>query len=207
MMMQHQEEGCGNVSTTKLRGCSHFQFPFLAQPSTNACRYTYANHPHKMHVSDNLRNNYKYPAINLLDSGLRSSSLQGRKNVMKMLKQQLSERRNCTVERETVDFFDLVIDELNKPNPIMDESTVLDLLLTMLFASHETTSMVLTVILKYLTDNPKALQELTVSRLSYLICSHNYLIVSSSQGKYVSSEHTNVYIEFVFGCVMFSGGA
>jgi len=89
----------------------------------------------------------------------------------------------------------------------MHESTALDLLFVMLFASHETTSTVLTVILKYLTDNPKALQELTVSRLSYLICSHNYLIVSGSQGKYVSTEHTNIYIEFVFGCVMFSGGA
>jgi len=42
------------------------------------------------------------------------------------------------------------------------------LLFAMLFASHETTSMVLTVILKYLTDNRKALQELTVSRLIYL---------------------------------------
>jgi cytochrome P450 family 26 subfamily A len=82
---------------------------------------------------------------------------------MKMLKQQLGERRNAA-EHETVDFFDLVIDELNKPNPMMDESTALDLLFAMLFASHETTSMVLTVILKYLTDNPKALQELTVSR-------------------------------------------
>jgi len=93
--------------------------------------------------------------------------MQGRKNVMKVLKQQLGERRNAA-ERETVDFFDLVIDELNKPNPMMDKSTALDLLFAMLFASHETTSMVLTVILKYLTDNPKALQELTVSRLIYL---------------------------------------
>jgi cytochrome P450 len=35
----------------------------------------------------------------------------------------------------------------------------------MLFASHETTSIGLTAILKFLTDNPKALQELTVSKL------------------------------------------
>ncbi|AQK64225.1 cytochrome P450 87A3 [Zea mays] len=88
--------------------------------------------------------------------------MQGRKKVMTMLKQQLVERRRNAAERETTeDFFDLVIDELNKPDPMMDESTALDLLFTMLFASHETTSMVLTVILKYLTDNPKALQELT----------------------------------------------
>lgn len=96
--------------------------------------------------------------------------MQGRKKVMTMLKQQLVERRRNAAERETTeDFFDLVIDELNKPDPMMDESTALDLLFTMLFASHETTSMVLTVILKYLTDNPKALQELTVSRLIHSV--------------------------------------
>ncbi|AQK64054.1 cytochrome P450 87A3 [Zea mays] len=86
--------------------------------------------------------------------------MQGRKNVMKILKQQLDERRN-TAERRTVDFFDLVIDELNKPDPIMNENIALDLLFLLLFASHETTSMGLTAILKFLTDNPKALQELT----------------------------------------------
>ncbi|OEL36169.1 Cytochrome P450 87A3 [Dichanthelium oligosanthes] len=86
--------------------------------------------------------------------------MQGRKNVMKVLKQQLDERRN-TAERKTVDFFDLVINELNKPNPIMNENIALDLLFLLLFASHETTSMGLTAILKFLTDNPKALQELT----------------------------------------------
>ena len=65
---------------------------------------------------------------------------------------------------QTVDFFDLVIDEMKKPNPIMNENIALDLLFLLLFASHETTSMGLTAILKFLTDNPKALQELTVSK-------------------------------------------
>ncbi|WVZ82634.1 hypothetical protein U9M48_029879 [Paspalum notatum var. saurae] len=95
--------------------------------------------------------------------------MQGRKNVMKVLKQQLRERRrrssssrnSAAAEREAVDFLDLLIDELNKPDAVMDENTALDLLFAMLFASHETTSMVLTVVLKFLTDNPKALQELT----------------------------------------------
>ena len=63
-----------------------------------------------------------------------------------------------------MDFFDLVIDEMKKPNPIMNENIALDLLFLLLFASHETTSMGLTAILKFLTDNPKALQELTVSK-------------------------------------------
>ncbi|CAN6309970.1 unnamed protein product [Urochloa humidicola] len=86
--------------------------------------------------------------------------MQGSRRVMKVLKQQLDERRSAA-ERKTVDFFDLVIDELNKPNPIMNENIALDLLFLLLFASHETTSMGLTAVLKFLTDNPEALQELT----------------------------------------------
>jgi cytochrome P450 family 26 subfamily A len=82
---------------------------------------------------------------------------------MKVLKQQLDERMNAA-ERKTVDFFDIVIHELNKPNSIMNENIALNLLFLLLFASHETTSMALTAILKFLTDNPKAMQELTVSK-------------------------------------------
>ncbi|RLN16659.1 hypothetical protein C2845_PM02G03600 [Panicum miliaceum] len=86
--------------------------------------------------------------------------MQGRKRVMKMLKQQLGERRNAASEREAVDFFDVVIDELDRPGSETSENIALDLLFLMLFASHETTSIGLTAILKFLTDNPKALQEL-----------------------------------------------
>ncbi|TVU45828.1 hypothetical protein EJB05_05331, partial [Eragrostis curvula] len=89
--------------------------------------------------------------------------MQGRRQVMRTLKRQLDERRdaNAAAEREAVDFFDLVIGEMDKPNPVLDESAALDLLFLLLFASHETTSMGLTAILKFLTDNPEALQELT----------------------------------------------
>jgi len=85
--------------------------------------------------------------------------MQGRKKIMNMLKQQLGERRKAA-EREAVDFFDIVIDEMDRPGSGMSESIALDLLFLMLFASHETTSIGLTAILKFLTDSPKALQEL-----------------------------------------------
>lgn len=87
--------------------------------------------------------------------------IQGRKTVMRTLKQQLQERRSAAA-RETVDFFDLVIDELERPDSVLNENMALDLLFLLLFASHETTSMGLTAILKFLSDSPKALQELTV---------------------------------------------
>jgi len=102
-------------------------------------------------------------------------SLQGRKKVMKMLKQQLGERRNAA-EREAVDFFDVVIDEMDRPGSEMSESIALDLLFLMLFASHETTSIGLTAILKFLTDNPKALQELAVSEI---IISDHFAVATS----------------------------
>lgn len=92
-----------------------------------------------------------------------------------MLKRQLGERRDAAAERGAVDFFDVVIDELEKPGSGISESVALDLLFLMLFASHETTSIGLTAILKFLTDNPEALQELTVSEIfsGYLVgCCH-----------------------------------
>jgi hypothetical protein len=58
-----------------------------------------------------------------------------------------------------------VIHELDKPDSELNKNIALDLLFLMLFASHETTFIGLTAILKFLTDDPKALQELTVSTL------------------------------------------
>ncbi|KAK3149785.1 hypothetical protein QOZ80_3AG0222750 [Eleusine coracana subsp. coracana] len=90
--------------------------------------------------------------------------MQGRNNVMRTLKRQLDERRNAAAAmRETVDFFHLVIDELDRPDSVLNENIALDLLFLLLFASHETTSMGLTAILKFLSNNPKALQELTAT--------------------------------------------
>ncbi|WVZ59994.1 hypothetical protein U9M48_010071 [Paspalum notatum var. saurae] len=88
-------------------------------------------------------------------------------SVMKTLKQQLGARRQSRhaagagAGGEAVDFFDAVIDEMDKPGSEINEGIALDLLCLMLFASHETTSIGLTATLKFLTDNPKALQELT----------------------------------------------
>ena len=74
-----------------------------------------------------------------------------------MLEQQLGERRNAA-EREAVDFFDVVIDEMDRPGSEMSESIALDLLFLMLFASH-----------KFLTDNPKTLQELAVTECETML--------------------------------------
>ncbi|TVU25238.1 hypothetical protein EJB05_27727, partial [Eragrostis curvula] len=85
--------------------------------------------------------------------------MQGRKNVMKTLKELLDERQ-IAEPRKSNDFFDVVIDEIKKEKPILNEKAALNLLFLLLFASFETTSSGLTAALKFLTDNPKALQEL-----------------------------------------------
>ncbi|RLN29549.1 Cytochrome P450 family protein, expressed [Panicum miliaceum] len=85
--------------------------------------------------------------------------LKGRKNIMEALKHMLDERKEAAERRETMDFLDLVVDEL-KEKPVLDENFCLDVLFGLLFASIHTTSTALTAALKFLTDNPKALQEL-----------------------------------------------
>ncbi|KAL5217349.1 hypothetical protein ABZP36_019593 [Zizania latifolia] len=86
--------------------------------------------------------------------------MQGRRSVMKMLKELLDERTKATHRRENIDFIDVLIEELEKDT--MSENAALDLVFLLLFASFETTSSAITAVLRFLTDNPKALQELTV---------------------------------------------
>ncbi|WVZ49665.1 hypothetical protein U9M48_001002, partial [Paspalum notatum var. saurae] len=87
--------------------------------------------------------------------------MQGRKHVLKVLKQLLDGRRNIEPRENNKDLLDLMVQELNKEEPLLNEKTVLNLLFVLLFGSFEATSSAITVALKFLTDNPKALQELT----------------------------------------------
>ena len=82
---------------------------------------------------------------------------------MKTLKQVLDERRKKAETPERMDFIDVIVSELNKQNPALSENLALNVLFLMIFASFETTSSGLTAALKFLSDNPRALQELEVS--------------------------------------------
>ncbi|XP_077247527.1 cytochrome P450 87A3-like isoform X2 [Tasmannia lanceolata] len=86
--------------------------------------------------------------------------LEGRKKAMKMLKNMLAERR-ALPERRHGDFFDYVVDELKKERTVLTEEIALDLMFVLLFASFETTSLALTLAIKFLTDHPLALEKLT----------------------------------------------
>ncbi|ONK56626.1 uncharacterized protein A4U43_C10F10870 [Asparagus officinalis] len=86
--------------------------------------------------------------------------VQGRKKVMKLLKDILAERMNSP-NRKCIDFFDCVVKELKKEKPVITEAIALDLMFVLLFASFETTSSALTLAIKFLSENPEVLEELT----------------------------------------------
>ncbi|CAN6284314.1 unnamed protein product [Urochloa humidicola] len=85
--------------------------------------------------------------------------MQGRNNVMKTLKQVLDERKKSGT-RERMDFIDVIVSELDKEKPALSENLALNVLFLLIFASFETTSSALTAAVKFLLENPKALQEL-----------------------------------------------
>ncbi|KAF3958615.1 hypothetical protein CMV_016492 [Castanea mollissima] len=86
--------------------------------------------------------------------------LQGRKMAMRMLKTMLQERRAMPRKQQS-DFFDYVLEELRKDGTILTEAIALDLMFVLLFASFETTSLAITLAIKFLSDHPLVLKQLT----------------------------------------------
>ncbi|KAG5589379.1 hypothetical protein H5410_039893 [Solanum commersonii] len=86
--------------------------------------------------------------------------LQGRKKILKMLKRMLEERKSQP-RKEQSDFFDYVLEELRSKDTILTEAIALDFMFVLLFASFETTSLAITLAIKFLHEHPKALKELT----------------------------------------------
>lgn len=80
---------------------------------------------------------------------------------MRMLTKLLQERR-VNPRKQQSDFFDYVLEELKKEGTILTEPIALDLMFVLLFASYETTSLALTLAMKFLSDHPSVLQRLTV---------------------------------------------
>lgn len=78
-----------------------------------------------------------------------------------MLKDMLQKRRMMP-KKQSTDFFDYVLEELAKEGTPLTEGIALDLMFVLLFASFETTSLALTVAIKYLSEYPLVLQKLTV---------------------------------------------
>lgn len=93
--------------------------------------------------------------------------LEGRRKAMTMLKSMLEERRAKPREVKS-DFFDYLLEELERGDSILTEAIALDLMFVLLFASFETTSLAITVAVKLLKENPRVLQALTEEHESIL---------------------------------------
>ncbi|XP_077246466.1 cytochrome P450 87A3-like [Tasmannia lanceolata] len=116
--------------------------------------------------TDNLRKNFDAFTAGLVSFPVDipgttyHTCLKGRKAAMKTLEKMLQERRASPTRRHG-DFFDYVLDELKKEGNLLTEEIALDLIFVLLFASYETTTLTLTLVVKFLTDNPKVLERLT----------------------------------------------
>ncbi|XP_039121963.1 cytochrome P450 87A3-like [Dioscorea cayenensis subsp. rotundata] len=87
-------------------------------------------------------------------------AFRGEKNVISMMKKLLNERRRCLKEGPDEDFFNLIIKELEKEGTQLTEDIAFDIMFVILFASYETTSLSITMAVKFLTDHPKVLSKL-----------------------------------------------
>ncbi|XP_015695026.2 cytochrome P450 87A3-like [Oryza brachyantha] len=85
--------------------------------------------------------------------------MQGRRNVRNTLANLMKERLSAPGKKHG-DLVDLIVQDLQGEKPVIDENFAIDALAAILFTSYATLSSTLTVALKFLTDNPKIVEEL-----------------------------------------------
>lgn len=73
----------------------------------------------------------------------------------------LQERR-ATSRKQPIDFIDYVLEELDKEGTVLTEEICFDLMFMLLYTSFETTSTAMTLLLKFVSDHPLVLKQLTV---------------------------------------------
>ncbi|XP_011015762.1 PREDICTED: cytochrome P450 85A1-like [Populus euphratica] len=91
------------------------------------------------------------------------SGLQGRTRVVKMLRQFIKERRGSSVVHS--DILGQIMSCENQKYHLSDDEMI-DQIITMLYSGYETVSTTIMMALKYVHDNPKALQELREEHLA-----------------------------------------
>ncbi|KAL1221469.1 Cytochrome [Cardamine amara subsp. amara] len=88
--------------------------------------------------------------------------LMARRNAMKMIKRMLKERREEALSDELKygDFMETMINEVKKEGDTVNEERSVELILSLLIASYETTSTMTAITVKFISENPKVLMEL-----------------------------------------------
>ncbi|VVB00126.1 unnamed protein product [Arabis nemorensis] len=88
--------------------------------------------------------------------------LMARRNAMKMINGMFEERRERATSNELKygDFMEIMIDEVEKEGDTVNEERSVELILSLLIASYETTSTMTAITVKFIAENPKVLMEL-----------------------------------------------
>ena len=76
----------------------------------------------------------------------------------------LQERR-AIYQKKPIDFFDYVLEELEREGTVLTEEICFDLMFSLLFTSYETTSTTMTLLLKFVSGHSLVLKQLTVRTL------------------------------------------
>lgn len=100
---------------------------------------------------------------------------QARKKVIKLIRKTIENRKACcNSNNDEDDILNSLISESGDQKYDLDDEEINDQIITILNSGYETVSKTTMMIVKYLHDHPKALQELRVSSLlfssSFLNC-------------------------------------
>nr|XP_048334324.1 cytochrome P450 87A3-like isoform X2 [Ziziphus jujuba var. spinosa] len=85
--------------------------------------------------------------------------LEGRKNALKVIKDTMEGRKNCNINHG--DFLDYLVEEVRKEDTILSEEIAVNMIFLLLFAAYETTSTAITLAIKFISDHPQVLIQLT----------------------------------------------
>ncbi|KAJ9680925.1 hypothetical protein PVL29_020047 [Vitis rotundifolia] len=85
--------------------------------------------------------------------------LKGRENAVKVINDVINERKSS--QKLCHDFLDFLLEEAKSKDTILNEAIIVDLVFLLLFASYETTSEAITLVMKFLSDHPSVVVELT----------------------------------------------
>ena len=85
---------------------------------------------------------------------------QGWKKAIKVIRDIFEERKVSNANHG--DYLDHLLEELKKEKPILNEAMAINFVFLLLFAAYESTSSAITLAVKFISDNPEVLAELTV---------------------------------------------
>ncbi|XP_022757215.1 cytochrome P450 87A3-like [Durio zibethinus] len=85
--------------------------------------------------------------------------LRGRKNACKVIKDIFEKRKASKFPHN--DFLDHLLNEVESQDSYLNEQMAIELVFALLFATYETTSAAITLAIKFISDHPKVLEELT----------------------------------------------